>query len=100
MRLILNETPVRAGMTLAAGGNKVRLSHWRSGVRCWSYIVGLVAVPTARRLNVATEGSQLRVKGISIRTELIFVTRSANRRRLHTECRGSGRLNRMCGVAI
>src|SRR5579863_527600 len=59
-----------------------------------------MAVPAARRFNVATERTQLGVEGVAIRRELVFVARPADRRGLHTKGGFCRLQNGMGGMAV
>ena len=59
-----------------------------------------MTIPAAGSLNVTTEQTQLRAKGVVLSGELVFVTRPADRRGLHAEGGFSGLQNCVCRVAV
>ena len=55
MRLILDEAGIGVRMTAAAGLDKVGRIDWGVGVGFRQNIVGFMAVPATRRLNIAAQ---------------------------------------------
>src|SRR5665213_246736 len=100
MRLILHKTDVRPLVAGAASRNQICFVDRRTWIGCRQNLVGAVAIPAPCRLNIAAQQSQLRVERVVISGELVSVARSADRRRLHAECRFSRLQNFVRRVAI
>src|SRR5208337_4758845 len=63
-------------------------------------VVRSMAVPATRRLHVAAQRTQLRVEGVAVGGEFIFVAIPADRRGLHAEGRFRGLQNCVRGMAV
>jgi hypothetical protein len=100
MRLIFDEAEVGAGVALAAGLHQIGLGDGRLRIRRGPNLVGPVAVPATRRLNVTAERPQLRVEGVAVGRELLLVARAAYGRGLHTKIRRSGLQNGVGRMAV
>src|SRR5947207_10683580 len=100
VRLILHKADIGAGVTLAAGDHEVSRIHGRMRIGGGPDVVSFVAVPAPRRFYIAAQCAQLRMEGIAIGAELVFVAGAADGRRLHAKSSRGGLLDRMRGVAV
>lgn len=98
--LIAHETGIGSGVAAPAGNDEIRGRDGRGRIGGGQDLVRTVAVPAPGRLNVATKRTELRVEGVAVGRELVFVAGSADGRGLHAESRFCGLQDCVCGVAV
>src|SRR5208283_1780751 len=96
----LDEAEIGAGVAASAGGDQVGFVDGRTWIAGRAHVVSLVTIPATGRLHVSSQRAELRVEGIAVGGEFVFVAVAADGRGLHAEGRFGGLQNGVSRMAV